>query len=104
MIRIAQIMGKWVGGGVEQVTMNYYKNIDKNKIQFDFICDQDSTNIPYNEIKKLGGKVILVPPYQHLFKYIKDLKKIFKENKYDIVHSNINTLSVFPLYKKLYVI
>ena len=97
-IRIAQVIGKWLGGGVEAVVMNYYRHIDRNKIQFDFICDSDSTNIPYEEIEKLGGKVILVPPYQKVFAYHKELKKIFKENNYKIVHSHINTLSVFPLY------
>lgn len=97
-IRIAQIVGKWVGGGVEAVIMNYYRNIDKSKIQFDFICDSDSTNIPYEEIESLGGKVILVPPYQKAFKYHKELKRIFKENNYKIVHSHINTLSIFPLF------
>ena len=96
-IRIAQIIGKWVGGGVEAVVMNYYRHIDREKIQFDFICDEDSTNIPYDEIEKLGGRVILCPPYQKIFKYNKTLKRIFKENKYKIVHSHINTLSIFPL-------
>lgn len=97
-IRVAQVIGKWLGGGVESVVMNYYRHIDRSKIQFDFICDNDSTNIPYDEIEKLGGRVILVPPYQKVFKYQKELKRIFKENKYKIVHSHINTLSVFPLY------
>ena len=97
-IRIGMIMGKWVGGGVEAVIMNYYRHIDRNKIQFDFICDEDSTDIPYDEIEKLGGKVIICPPYQKLFNYLKELKRIFKENKYRIVHSNLNALSVFPLY------
>lgn len=97
-MRIAQIMGKWLGGGVESVVMNYYRNIDKSKIQFDFICDEDSTNIPYEEIKKLGGKVVLIPPYQKILKYHKELKKVLKEGNYKIVHSHINTLSVFSLY------
>ncbi len=97
-IRIAQIMGKWVGGGVEATVMNYYRNINRNEIQFDFICDEDSTDIPYEEIESLGGKVIIIPPYQKIFKYIKELKRILKKNNYKIVHSNINTLSVFPLY------
>lgn len=97
-IRIAQVIGKWVGGGVEAVVMNYYRHIDKSKIQFDFICDEDSTNIPYEEIEKLGGKVILIPPYQKLFKYHKELKRILKEGNYKIVHSHINTLSVFSLF------
>lgn len=97
-MRIAQIIGKYNGGGVEAVVMNYYRNIDRNKIQFDFICDNDSTNIPYEEIEKLGGKVILVSPYQKLPKYLKELKKVFKKNNYKIIHSHINALSVFPLF------
>lgn len=97
-IRIAHIMGKMVSGGVESVVMNYYRNIDKNKIQFDFIVDEDSTYIPIDEIKHMGGRVILVPPYQNTFAYLDRLKKIFKENGYKIVHSHLNALSVFPLY------
>ena len=97
-IRIAQIMGKWLGGGVESVVMNYYRHIDRNKIQFDFICDEDSTDIPYEEIEKLGGKIILIPPYQRVFKYHKELKKVLKDGNYKIVHSHINTLSVFSLW------
>lgn len=96
-IRIAQIIGKWVGGGVEAVIMNYYRAMNRGKIQFDFICDEDSTNIPYEEIKSLGGKVILIPPYQKLFKYQRVLKEILREGNYKIVHSHINALSVFPL-------
>lgn len=97
-IRIAHIMGKWLGGGVEAVVMNYYRHIDRNKIQFDFICDDDSPNIPYEEIALLGGRVILIPPYQKVFAYQKQLKKVLTEGKYQIVHSHINTLSVFSLF------
>ena len=96
-IVVAQIMGKWFGGGVEAVIMNYYRNIDRSKVQFDFICDEDSTNIPYDEIKKLGGRVIICPPYQKIFEYERFLIDLFKKNNYKIVHSNINALSVFPL-------
>lgn len=35
-IRVAQVMGKMLGGGVESVVMNYYRHIDRNKVQFDF--------------------------------------------------------------------
>ena len=90
-IRIAHVIGKWVGGGVEAVVMNYYRHIDRTQIQFDFLCDNDSTNIPYEEIESLGGKVILIPPYQKLHEYNKELYKVFKENNYKIVHSHINT-------------
>ena len=97
-IVVAHVIGKWLGGGVESVVMNYYRHIDRTKIQFDFICDEDSTNIPYEEIEKLGGKVILIPPYQKVFKYHKKLKEVLKSGGYKIVHSHINTLSVFSLF------
>ena len=97
-IRVAHIMGKMGGGGVESVVMNYYKNINRAKIQFDFICDEDSTNIPKEEIESMGGKVIIIPPYQKIFKYHKELKKILKDGNYKIVHSHISTISVFSLF------
>lgn len=97
-IRIAQIVGKWVGGGVEAFIMNYYRNIDKSKIQFDFIIDKDSSMPPpEEEIKQMGGRVFYIPPYQKIFSYKKELKKILKKGKYKIIHSHINTLSIFPL-------
>ena len=98
-LRIGMYIGKWVGGGVEAVIMNYYRNIDKKKVQFDFLVDEDSTEkIPQEEIEKLGSRVIMVPPYQKLIKFHKEFKRICKENNYKIVHSNANALSVFPLF------
>lgn len=97
-IRIAHVVGKMVGGGVESFIMNYYRHIDRNKIQFDFIIDSDSTVVPREEIENMGGRIIEIPPYQKIFRYIRELKKILKENKYKIVHSHLNSLSVFPLY------
>lgn len=97
-IRVAQVVGKWVGGGVESVLMNYCTHINDKEVQFDFICDEDSTDIPYDKIESIGGRVILVPPYQNIFEYQKELTKVFAEEKYEIVHSHINALSVFPLY------
>ncbi len=97
-VRIAQIMGKMVNGGVDAVIMNYYRNIDRSKVQFDFVVDSDSKFIPQDEIESLGGRIYIVPPYQKIGKYISALVKLFKQNKYQIVHSNINTLSVFPLF------
>ena len=97
-IRVAHIVGKMVGGGVEAFIMNYYRHIDRDKIQFDFIIDSDSTFVPRDEIESLGGRIIEIPPYQKIFKYTKELRKVLRENKYRIVHSHLNTLSVFPLY------
>ena len=96
-IRIAHIMGKMVGGGVESVVLNYYRHIDRKKIQFDFLCDEDSTDIPYEEIESLGGRVIIIPSYHKIYQYQKELIRIFKKEKYKIVHSHVNALTLFSL-------
>ena len=96
-IRVAQIMGKMVGGGRESVVMNSSRHIDHSKVQFDFIVDEDSTLIPRQEIEALGGRIFIVPPYQHVFAYQKTLVSLFGDQGWRIVHSHENALSVFPL-------
>ena len=96
-IRVAQVVGKMVGGGVEQVVMNYYRHIDRDRVQFDFLVDSDSTLVPRAEIESLGGRVFEVPPYQRPVAYRRELVRLFREARWPIVHSHINALSVFPL-------
>lgn len=96
-IRVAQVMGKMRGGGVEAVVMNYYRHIDRSKVQFDFLVDSDSTLIPREEIEALGGRVFKIPPYQHVAEYQRELQRLFEQEGWRIVHSHINALSVFPL-------
>lgn len=96
-IRVAQVMGKMVGGGLESVVMNYYRHIDRSRVQFDFIVDEDSTLVPREEIESLGGRVFIVPPYQRVIAYQKALVRLFRDEGWRIVHSHENALSVFPL-------
>ena len=96
-IRVAQILGDMTGYGVERYVMNYYRHIDCEKVQFDFIAHEGSTVIPYEEIEELGGRVFLVPHYLHLGRYMAALEQLFRENRYPIVHAQIGTMSVFPL-------
>ena len=49
--------------------MNYYRHIDRSKVQFDFLVDADSTLVPREEIESLGGRVFEIPPYQHVVEY-----------------------------------
>lgn len=90
-------MGKMIGGGLEQVVMNYYRHIDHSRVQFDFIVDKDSSLVPRSEIESLGGRVFSVPPYQHVFAYQRALASLFSAQNWPIVHSHENALSIFPL-------
>lgn len=96
-VRIALIMGKMVGGGVESVILDVVKKIDKRNFEFDFLVDVDSTHVPQKMIEAQGCRVIYVPPYQKIFKYWKSLYHIFSVNKYTIVHANVSSLNVLSL-------
>lgn len=98
-IRVLQIIGIVCGGGVESVIMNYYRNIDRSKIQFDFVIDGHGKSLLDDEIISLGGKIYKVEPYKkNILKYMWQIYRIIKDNNYQIVHSNMNTLSVFSLF------
>lgn len=98
MERIGIIVGKMHSGGKKNLIMEYYRNIDRNKIQFDFICDEDSNAIPTSEIEELGGRIFIVPKYQKIFSNINAIRKICVKNKYTIVHGYNGTMNVFGLF------
>ena len=97
-IRVAQMMTDMNYGGVEMVVMNYYRHIDRTKVQFDFFALEGSAVPQREEIEQLGGRVYIVPKYMHLPEYEKEIIRLFKQNQYKIVHSHMNTLSVFSLW------
>lgn len=98
MIRIAIIAGVLHSGGKRNLIMEYYRHIDREKVQFDFICDSDSNGIPTEEIESLGGRVFLVAPYKQLVPHMKETYKILKKNNYPIIHAFDNTLNLFPMF------
>lgn len=96
-IHVTHIMGYMAGGGVEATTMNHYRLLDHSKIQYDFIVYEDSPNVPVEEIERYGGRVFYVPSITHLAGFEQELARILETTNPDIVHSNLNALSVFPL-------
>lgn len=98
-IRVLQIIGKICGGGVESVITNYYKFIDRSKIQFDFVVEGDIPDTFNELVSGLGGKVYQVNSYgKNPILYCFKVGKIIKDNKYEIVHCNMNTMSFLALF------
>lgn len=96
-VRVAQVIGKLNAAGVEAVINNYYRNLDHSRFQFDYYIDADSAFEPPRELKDMGARYYVIPPYQHLFGHMRALVKYFKAERYEIVHVNMNTLAVFAL-------
>ncbi len=97
MIRVAVIMGKMHAGGKKNLVMEYYRHIDRSKVQFDFFCDTDSNSVPTEEIEKLGGRVYMIPPYQNILANMKAMRKVFRENHYQILHGYNSTMNIFAM-------
>lgn len=98
-IRVAQIIGLVAEGGVESCIMNYYKNIDRDKVQFDFFIEEGAVSkiiIP-EKIKSMGGRVIYIPKLKNILLNDRKLVKLLKAGEYDIVHANKTTLNCFYL-------
>lgn len=90
-IRILQVVGTMDFGGAETLIMNIYRNIDKSKVQFDFLCHNRIECKYADEIYKLGGKIYKVDGIKKagLFDYLKQLKLFFKTHKeYNVIHAH----------------
>ena len=97
-IRVLQIMGIVESGGVEAVIMNYYRHVDKNKVQFDFVMHKGGNPSYISEAKSMGAKVYEVTPYtKNIIEFTYEIYNIIRNGNYNIVHSNMNSLSGFPL-------
>lgn len=96
-IKVAQVIGSVFEGGVESCVMNYFKELHDSNIEFTFVIDQFSKIIDKEKIEELGGKYALVPHYTHIFSYRRALKKLFKQEHFDVVHANMSTLNFIPL-------
>lgn len=94
-IRVLQVVTYMGRGGLETMLMNYYRNIDRNKVQFDFLTHRDERWDYDDEIESLGGKIYHLPKLNPFSKnYLNALDKFFKEHKeYQIVHCHQDCLS-----------
>ena len=95
-IRILQVLTIMNLGGAETMIMNYYRHVDRTKVQFDFLLHRSERGYFDDEIETLGGKIYrmsAIRPQSH-FAYKKKLEIFFEEHpEYKIVHSHLNALS-----------
>lgn len=101
-IRILNVVPNMRAAGIESFIMNVYRNIDRDKVQFDFLVHNQRREFFDDEIEKLGGRIyrLTLKDDKNFIKYIKDLNEFFKTHKeYKIVHGHMQ--SMMPLYLKI---
>lgn len=93
-LRVLHVVVNMNRGGAETLIMNLYRNIDRSKVQFDFLTCKEG--VFDEEIVKLGGKVHRIPYVTDVGHrgYIKALNTFFSSHpQYKIVHSHMDKMS-----------
>lgn len=86
--------------GLETMLMNYYRNINRDEIQFDFLTHRPNRGDYDDEIEKMGGSMYYAPRLipKNLLMYRRWMKEFFAEHHdYVIMHSHIDAMSYLPL-------
>ena len=99
MIRILHVMGSLNRGGTEAFVMNIYRNIDRSKIQFDFLLLYKN-DYPYlQEIADLGGRVYFGATFSKTNPsvFVENCITLMKQNAYEAVHSHLNDFNGWVL-------
>lgn len=94
-MRVLQVVTHMNRGGLETMLMNYYRSLDREQVQFDFLTHRPYDGDYGEEIKRLGGKIYHLPtlnPFSASYK--KELSDFFTTHpEYQIVHVHQDCLS-----------
>ncbi len=98
-IRVLQVFTIMNRGGAESMIMNYYRHINRSKVQFDFLVHRKERGTFDDEIERLGGGIYRLGhiPFHNIKAYKNVLDDFFQLHKYQIVHSHLNAMSKYVL-------
>lgn len=98
-IRVLHVVTYMGRGGLETMLMNYYRKIDRKKIQFDFLVHRDFEADYDEEIRQLGGRIYRMNRLNPVSRdYLNQLNTFFKDHpEYRIVHSHLDCMAGIPL-------
>lgn len=97
-IRVLNMFTVMDRGGAETMVMNYYRHIDRTKVQFDFLVHREQRGAYDDEIERMGGRIYrMCPVYpQNFSRYKRDLRTFFRAHpEYKIIHSHMSELGYF---------
>ncbi len=105
-IRILQISYGMDRGGAETLIMNIYRNIDRDKVQFDFLLHNRERTAYEDEIESLGGRIHHIPRFlgYNRLTYDRNLRKFLQNHpEYTIIHDHLmdSAAETFRVAKKL---
>lgn len=100
MIRILHSVSNLDRGGIETMLMNYYRHIDRTKIQFDFICNKQKPGAYDDEVQSMGARIFHSPGLHplHYCQYIAFFRKLVNTHpEYKIIEVHNGALGLYAL-------
>ena len=100
MIRVLHSVSYMHRAGVETFLMNYFRHIDRTKVQFDFLCNKELPGDYDEEIKQLGGRIFYRPGFDLLSEneYVSFWRMFLEEHpEIDIIHAHNGAKQYYPL-------
>ena len=100
MIRILHSVSNMDRAGIETMLMNYYRNIDRDKVQFDFIVNKSKPGDYDEEILSLGGRIFKSPGLSPIKypAYLKFVDEIVKNNpSIKVIHAHNEAMGLYAL-------
>jgi glycosyltransferase involved in cell wall biosynthesis len=95
-VRVLHVVTVMNFAGIETLLMNFYRKIDREKVQFDFLVHTPKKGDYDDEIYSLGGRIYSINKLNvfNTTKYEKEVYDFLVNHKeYNIVHSHLNTFS-----------
>lgn len=99
-IRILHVLGGLDIGGAEAFVMNLYREMDPQKVQFDFVKHASKAGAFEKEIRERGGKIFECPRYKGInhFAYTKWWNDFFAQHpEYAVVHGHVRSTAAIYL-------
>ena len=99
-IRVLQVFNGLARGGAETIIMNLYRNIDRDKVQFDFIVHTKDRYVYDDEVEALGGRIFRFSKIDDIGirGYIEQWNNFWKQHKeYHIIHGHLRSIAIFYL-------
>ncbi len=101
MIRILHVVHALTrGGGLSNVIMNYYRHIDREKVQFDFLYFKESDYDYKDEIEHLGGHCYKLSIPSFSFQSKKERKHFFEEHQSEWTAIHCHALFAVSFFEK----
>lgn len=98
--RILHYIGSLHMGGTQAFIMSIYHTIDLQRLQFDFVVQQEQESGFYNDVKNLGGKIYICPRYSIVnhFAFCQWWNDFFVNHpEYKIIHGHVRSTAAIYL-------